>query len=65
MGGAFAESTVEDAALAWLEAIGREVEHGREIAPEISPAEPPIARTEPALRASSRTPPHVEARRPR
>ncbi len=38
MGGAvsrFAESTVEDAALAWLEAIGWRVAHGPDIAPDM------------------------------
>jgi len=31
---AFTESTVEDAALAWLEAIGWRVAHGPDIAPD-------------------------------
>lgn len=35
----FTESTVEDAALAWLEAIGWQVAHGPEIAPDMPAAE--------------------------
>jgi len=36
---AFSESTVEDAALAWLEAIDWQVAHGLEIAPDLPAAE--------------------------
>jgi len=39
MSGAFAESTVEDAALAWLEASGWQVARGPEIAPDMLAAE--------------------------
>ncbi len=39
MSRAFAESTVEGAALAWLEAIGWQVAHGPEIAPDMAAAE--------------------------
>lgn len=35
----FTESTVEDASLAWPEAIGWQVAHGPDIAPEIPAAE--------------------------
>lgn len=34
MSAGFAESTVESAALAWLEAIGWQIVHGPEIAPD-------------------------------
>ena len=36
---AFTESTVEAAALAWLEAIGCQVAHGPDIAPDMPSAE--------------------------
>ena len=36
---AFSESTVEDAALAWLEASGWQIAHGPEIAPDLPGAE--------------------------
>ena len=61
--GAFTESTVEEAALAWLEATGWQVAHGPEIAPEMPAAEPPIAETEPALRASWCSTPQVGEKR--
>lgn len=35
MSGNFTESVVEDAALAWLEAIGWHVAHGPDIAPDM------------------------------
>ena len=35
----FAESTVEDAALAWLEAAGWNIAHGPDIAPDMPAAE--------------------------
>lgn len=35
----FTESIVEDAALAWLEAVGWHVAHGPEIGPDMSAAE--------------------------
>jgi len=38
-GRAFTESTVEDAALAWLEASGWQVRHGPDIAPDMPAAE--------------------------
>lgn len=34
MNKAFTESTVEDAALAWLETLGYAVKHGSEIVPD-------------------------------
>jgi|SRR5579884_2961260 len=37
--GAFSESTVEDAALAWLEGIGWRIAHGPDIAPGMPAAE--------------------------
>jgi len=37
--GKFAESDVEDAALAWLEGIGWHIMHGPDISPETPPAE--------------------------
>ncbi|RMG96405.1 MAG: type I restriction endonuclease subunit R [Deltaproteobacteria bacterium] len=43
---AFTESTVEDAALAWLEGLGYEVKHG----PEIAVGEPGGERTDPNYR---------------
>ncbi|MGQ9576348.1 MAG: hypothetical protein ACUVUC_13620 [Thermoguttaceae bacterium] len=36
---AFTESTVEEAALAWLEAIGWQLAHGPDIAPDMPSAE--------------------------
>ncbi len=42
----FTESTVEDAALAWLEALGYEVKHG----PEIAAGEPGAERSDPNYR---------------
>ena len=39
MSGAFTESTVEEAALAWLESIGWQVAHGPDIAPDMPTAE--------------------------
>jgi type I restriction enzyme, R subunit len=36
---AFSESVVEDAALAWLEAMGWRVAHGPDIAPDMLAAE--------------------------
>lgn len=36
---AFTESTVEEAALAWLEAIGWRIAHGPDIAPDMPAAE--------------------------
>jgi type I restriction enzyme R subunit len=38
----FAESVVEDAALAWLKAIGWPIAHGPDIAPDQPRAERPI-----------------------
>ena len=35
----FTESTVEEAALAWLESIGWQVAHGPDIAPDMPAAE--------------------------
>ena len=35
----FSESTVEDAALAWLESIGWQIAHGPDIAPDMLAAE--------------------------
>ena len=35
----FTESTVEEAALAWLEAAGWRIAHGPDIAPDIPPVE--------------------------
>ncbi len=46
MSGAFAESTVEDAALAWLEALGYTVLHG----PDIAAGEPGAERSDPNYR---------------
>jgi type I restriction enzyme R subunit len=39
MNSAFTESVVDDAALAWLEAVGWEVAHGPDIAPDTPAAE--------------------------
>jgi type I restriction enzyme R subunit len=39
MSGKFTESTVEEAALGWLEAVGWQVAHGPEIAPDLPAAE--------------------------
>ncbi len=46
MNSAFSESTVEDAALAWLEALGYAVLHGRDIAF----GEPAVERYDPNYR---------------
>jgi len=43
---AFIESVVEDAALAWLEALGYAVKHG----PEIAAGEPTAERCDPGYR---------------
>ncbi len=37
--GSFAESTVESAALAWLESLGWQIAHGPDIAPDMHSAE--------------------------
>jgi len=42
---AFTESVVEDAALAWLEAIGWPVAHGPDIAPDMPAAERHLRRS--------------------
>lgn len=39
MSGAFAESNVRDAALAWMGASGWEIAHGADIAPDMPAAE--------------------------
>ena len=46
MSGAFTESIVEDAALAWLEALGYTVRHG----PDIAVGEPGAERSDPDYR---------------
>ena len=46
MSSGFTESTVEDAALAWLEALGYEIKHG----PEIAAGEPRAERSDPSYR---------------
>jgi type I restriction enzyme R subunit len=46
MSGGFSESVVEDAALAWLEALGYAVRHG----PDIAAGEPAVERSEPNYR---------------
>lgn len=60
----FTESVVEDAALAWLEAIGWQVAHGPDIAPDMPAAERAYCR-EPVRRPSLRRTPRVEENRRR
>ena len=60
----FTESTVEDAALAWLEAIGCKVAHGPEMAPDmVAPERSDYG--ERAVRPSARGRPQVQGNRQR
>ena len=54
----FAESVVEDAALAWLESLGWRVVHGPDIAPE-TPAAERAGYGEVVLARRQRTTPHA------
>jgi len=61
---AFSASTANDAAVAWLEAIGWQVAHGPDIASRMPAAEQRLAEVEPGARPSARSRRHLVGRQP-